>query len=123
MTRRLGEPKLLHPWGAECELAPEAVTAFAGVARPDAFFDELERTGWRVASRTRFADHHRYSRRDLSRLFHQAERDGASMLITTEKDAVRIEPLRPVLLPIAWAPLEVTVEPAAAFHEAVCGAC
>lgn len=117
MRRRLEEPRLVRPWGAACDMAPESVTAFAGIAHPDAFFDELERAGWRIASRVRFADHHPYSDRDLLRLSSAAERDGAALLVTTEKDAVRLEDLRPARLPIAWMPLSASVEPAAAFED------
>jgi tetraacyldisaccharide-1-P 4'-kinase len=121
MSRRSGEPRLEHPWGAECGLAP-TVLAFAGIAHAEAFFDELERAGWRVASRVRFADHHRYTPRDLSRLAFDAEHHGAALLITTEKDAIRLEELPPPSRPIAWVPLTVSVEPAVAFHDRLCRA-
>lgn len=121
MLRRSGEPRLVHPWGQDCELAPK-VLAFAGIARADAFFDELEQAGWRVVARTPFADHHRYSERDLARLSFEAEREGAGMLITTEKDAIRLEELRRPQLPIAWVPLVVSVEPAGGFADLLCRA-
>jgi tetraacyldisaccharide-1-P 4'-kinase len=39
----------------------------------------------------------------------------ASLVLTTEKDLVRMEPLGPLPLPVAWVPMRVSVEPAEAF--------
>ena len=62
------------------------VTAFAGIAKPERFFSALESLGVRLAERVRFRDHHRYSTRDFERL-------KGDVLITTEKDAVRLQGL------------------------------
>jgi tetraacyldisaccharide 4'-kinase len=61
-----------------------AIVAFAGIAKPERFFDALENLGIFPVRRVRFRDHHRYSERDLQRL-------GGETWITTEKDAVRLE--------------------------------
>jgi tetraacyldisaccharide 4'-kinase len=111
MSRTLGEPRLVYPWGAPCAEHADAVAAFAGIARPDSFFLELERAGWQVACRTGFRDHYRYSQPDLQRLESDAEAAGAALLLTTEKDAVRLEHLRPGSRPLAWVPMEVAIEP------------
>ena len=42
---------------------------------------------------------------------------GAVGVVTTEKDAVRLLPLRPLRLPVAVVPLAAEVEPAAAFAD------
>jgi tetraacyldisaccharide 4'-kinase len=60
-----------------------AVVAFAGIAKPERFFQSLESLGIRPVKHVRFRDHHRYSLRDIESL-------GGEMLITTEKDAVRL---------------------------------
>jgi tetraacyldisaccharide 4'-kinase len=60
-----------------------SVVAFAGIAKPDRFFDSLDALGIRAAKRVRFRDHHRYSAGEIEEL-------GGDMLITTEKDAVRL---------------------------------
>jgi tetraacyldisaccharide-1-P 4'-kinase len=57
--------------------------AFAGIAKPERFFSALRNMGIEPARYVRFRDHHHYSRRDLERL-------GGEVLITTEKDAVRL---------------------------------
>lgn len=64
-------------------LKGRAVVAFAGIAKPERFFSSLESLGIHPVSCVRFRDHHHYSRRDIERL-------GGEILITTEKDAVRL---------------------------------
>jgi tetraacyldisaccharide 4'-kinase len=70
-----------------------AAFAFSGIARPDRFEDDLERLGLRIAGRRRFGDHHRYRRADLDGIVRAARAAGAEVLVTTEKDLVRIDPL------------------------------
>jgi tetraacyldisaccharide 4'-kinase len=60
-----------------------AVTAFAGIAKPDRFFNALESIGISLTRRVRFPDHHTYSERDLKTL-------PGEVHVTTEKDAVRL---------------------------------
>jgi tetraacyldisaccharide 4'-kinase len=67
-------------------LQNRAVTAFAGIAKPDRFFNSLESMGVAITSRVRFRDHHSYTIRDLESL-------PGEIHITTEKDAVRLEDL------------------------------
>jgi len=67
-------------------LRNRAITAFAGIAKPDRFFNALESTGVSLTRRVRFPDHHSYSERDLNNL-------PGEVHITTEKDAVRLEGL------------------------------
>jgi hypothetical protein len=35
----------------------------------------------------------------------------ADLVLTTEKDVMRLLPLRPLPVPVAWMPLTVTIEP------------
>lgn len=65
------------------------VIAFAGIGRPDKFFDTLHQVGAELVAAHSFPDHHPYSRADLAGLVAEAERQGA-MLATTAKDAVRV---------------------------------
>ncbi len=46
-------------------LAGQPVVAFAGIARPDKFFDGLVQGGVSVVARRAFADHHPYTARDI----------------------------------------------------------
>jgi tetraacyldisaccharide 4'-kinase len=70
-------------------LAGRRVFAFAGIGRPQKFFDTLKAVGARVTGTQDFADHHNYAAQDLLGLRDQAKGD---LLVTTEKDLVRIAP-------------------------------
>ena len=64
-------------------LKNRAVVAFAGIAKPERFFNAIESLGIRPVKCVRFRDHHHYSGREIVNL-------GGEILITTEKDAVRL---------------------------------
>ncbi len=63
--------------------------AFAGIGRPNKFFDSLRRHGGDVVGETPFNDHYHYKDRDIEELFLWASELDAG-LITTEKDYVRL---------------------------------
>ncbi len=65
------------------------VVAFAGIARPEKFFDLLEKCGAKVAARLSFDDHRRFTERDYATLSRLRQANGARLL-TTEKDAARM---------------------------------
>lgn len=73
------------------DLAGRAVLAFAGIGRPEKFFETLRGCGARVVETRAFPDHHRFSERDLAGLADWTRRLG-TVLVTTEKDAVRLPP-------------------------------
>jgi tetraacyldisaccharide 4'-kinase len=95
---------VLHAHLAPTGDAPRGkLIAFAGLARPEKFFDTLEAMDADVEEAIPFADHHVYSDDDLAMLAQMAEERGAT-LITTEKDAVRLAPAwraRVAVLPVA----------------------
>lgn len=64
--------------------------AFSGIARPERFEDDLRGLGVRISGCRRFPDHHRFRRRDLERIALEARRCLADVVVTTEKDLVRI---------------------------------
>jgi tetraacyldisaccharide 4'-kinase len=66
------------------------VLAFAGIGDPEKFFATLRDAGVAVAATRSFADHHRYRRAEMRALCAQADREGL-VLVTTEKDLVRLE--------------------------------
>lgn len=79
------------------------LVAFAGLARPEKFFDTLTALGADLDEGVPYPDHHLYSEDDLDFLTELASERGAK-LITTEKDAVRLAPAwraRVAVLPIA----------------------
>lgn len=84
------EIPVLTAW-LESETPPPAgpLLAFAGIGRPQKFYDSLTAAGATLADTASFPDHHAYTRSELEQLADLAEGHDAT-LITTEKDWVRL---------------------------------
>lgn len=78
-----------EPFGDTAWIAGQRFVAYAGIANPDRFFKLVEALGGELAATRAFPDHHAFNEADASRLIDLARRHTAT-LITTEKDAVRI---------------------------------
>lgn len=75
----------------EAALPPkEKIVAFAGLGRPEKFYNFLLDLGYDIAGWHPFADHHPYSDADLDMLEAEAMDKGA-ILVTTEKDYMRLK--------------------------------
>jgi tetraacyldisaccharide 4'-kinase len=72
-------------------LKGQRVVAFAGIGRPAKFFATLTALGATLAATHDFPDHHPYSESDFVSLAADAEAENA-ILVTTEKDWVRLSP-------------------------------
>jgi tetraacyldisaccharide 4'-kinase len=70
-------------------LPPGPWVAFAGLARPEKFFDTLIAMNADLVETVPYPDHHPYSDQDLAWLSELASERSAKLL-TTEKDAVRL---------------------------------
>ena len=64
--------------------------AFSGIAHPERFLTTLAELGFSPRGSTVFADHAVYSQADLDTLCRDAQKHGATALITTEKDWVKV---------------------------------
>ncbi|MHA1539168.1 MAG: tetraacyldisaccharide 4'-kinase [Alphaproteobacteria bacterium] len=71
------------------EFKGQSVFAFAGIARPDKFYNSLAEIGAHVVDTKNFPDHHYFTDADLVELMRQASTYQAS-LVTTTKDFVRL---------------------------------
>ena len=67
------------------------VYAFAGIGRPEKFFQSLEKLGATVVGTQPFPDHHRYRQRELEQVLNAALAS-SSVPVTTTKDQVRLPP-------------------------------
>jgi tetraacyldisaccharide 4'-kinase len=65
------------------------VIGFAGIARPAKFFATLRDNGARLIDARSYPDHYRYSERQARSLLKEAK-DYNAMLVTTDKDYVRL---------------------------------
>ncbi len=73
------------------ELPGEGVLAFCGIAGPHSFYSALMSLGLEPETVRYYPDHHRYSEQDLADLSELTE-GGRLVVITTEKDAVKLPP-------------------------------
>ncbi len=98
------------------------VYAFAGIGRPEKFFASLAESGANLIGAVSFPDHYPYARDDVARLQRAAHEQGA-LLVTTEKDAVRLKPaeafIDPALPEPSAVPAKIEFSDAAAFDECV----
>jgi tetraacyldisaccharide 4'-kinase len=96
-----------------------SVIAVAGIGNPGRFFEDLRNAGWRVVQDLTFADHHRYTNADVARIAAVLRETGADAVLTTEKDAVRFEPLGTLPFPIDSVPLTLEFDPPRTLFEAI----
>lgn len=115
VTRRIAPPRAMDGSPFVPPAKGQAL-AFAGIANSGRFFADLGAAGQAIAGTMSFRDHHVYSQRDLDRLADRAGADGATFLLTTEKDAERLRQLD-THLPVGVVPLWSSVEPAAPFQQ------
>jgi tetraacyldisaccharide 4'-kinase len=91
-----------HVWRATRKVAvrevPSRPVAFCGIARPQKFFDDLGAAGVELAAQIKFNDHHRYIETDVQRLRILREQKSAGGFVTTEKDLINVQRLRPEVL-------------------------
>ena len=129
--RGLAEPLRSEGRGAprpllRARLVPEAdgptlegrrVLAFAGIGRPEKFFETLAGLGAELVDKRRFPDHHRYSSAEIEVLRARARQLEASP-VTTEKDIVRLpraqrEGITTLAVKVVWddtAPLDALLD-------------
>jgi tetraacyldisaccharide 4'-kinase len=81
--------RLVPETAAAAGLQGQRVLAFAGIGRPEKFFDTLRSCGAVVEMAKAFPDHHPFSPRDLAGLRGEAKRRGLQ-LVTTQKDMARM---------------------------------
>jgi tetraacyldisaccharide 4'-kinase len=85
------------------------VLAVAGIANPLRFFDALK-LDYNLVETLAFADHHRYTFADVAAIEAKRKASGADVVLTTDKDAVRLESL-PLPFAAYRVPLHVQFDP------------
>lgn len=80
----------LREAGTTSELKEKRVVALCGIARPAAFEQTLQSLGASVREVMAFPDHHRFTDDELAHVASVARSERADLVITTEKDAMRL---------------------------------
>lgn len=84
--------------------------AVAGIANPQRFFDALKAAGHVIAGEMAFPDHHRYTAADVAAIGAKMQALDADAIVTTDKDAVRLETLE-LPMPAYRVPLTIAFDP------------
>lgn len=74
-------------------LSLRRVIGFCGIGNPGAFTATLQQAGIPILEMVTFPDHHSYTAGDMRELHARFENKNAELIVTTEKDAVRIRPM------------------------------
>ena len=107
-------PQFLEPIGEGERLPLEAlrgarIAAFSGIASPESFEGMLRDFGAEIRYNKRFLDHHRFSRAEIRRLYRDVADADIAMIVTTEKDAVRLFDDIKAPLPLYYLRLEIDI--------------
>jgi len=82
----------LQPDGDGSEFKGCRAFAFAGIGRPEKFYETLRRLGAEIVETRSFPDHYAYKPVDIERILEQARQFDA-VPVTTVKDHVRLPPI------------------------------
>ncbi len=137
------EPRLRHWYGGEIVYSTRRITSFrsssghaldpdacrgkrcvllSGIGKPRQFEDDVRGLGITVVKHLRYRDHFRYSLQEIETMVGEAGQAGAELLLTTEKDMMRLAAVEGALsrlesaMEVFAAVLEVHVSPAGRFE-------
>jgi tetraacyldisaccharide 4'-kinase len=85
------------------------VGALSGIARPESFEQAVRDLGAHVEITKSFADHHRYTKKEILRFLEWCDRRSLDALVTTEKDAVRFPDIDDPAVPMLYLRVEIEI--------------
>lgn len=71
-------------------LSGKNIASLSGIACPESFEEFLKELGGNIVCHKRFADHHRFKQQEIIDFINEAKNQCADIIVTTEKDAVRM---------------------------------
>ncbi|MDD3420138.1 MAG: tetraacyldisaccharide 4'-kinase [Candidatus Gastranaerophilales bacterium] len=81
----------IHRIGSKAPvMSMKNVYAFTGVAQPEFFFESLRAHQHNLVKKLEFDDHYAYQKQDLVDIIEDAKKSGADIIVTTEKDFVKL---------------------------------
>ena len=85
------------------------VAALSAIAAPKSFEDGLKRLGAKVELTRQFADHHRFTEREVTAFLKRCGNRALDAVITTEKDYVRLPRLTAPEVPVYFLRVEIEI--------------
>ncbi|MFM8984107.1 MAG: tetraacyldisaccharide 4'-kinase, partial [Spartobacteria bacterium] len=85
------------------------IGALSGIAVPESVDSALAALGAEIELTQSYADHHRYSLKEIERFVRRCARRNVDAVITTEKDAVRIPRIMNPEVPILYMRVEIEI--------------
>ena len=85
------------------------VGAMSGIARPESFEEGVRQLGAMVEISKAFADHHRFTKKEILRFLEWCDRRSLDALVTTEKDAVRFPEIDNPPVPMLFLRVEIEI--------------
>lgn len=90
-------------------LSGREVGALSAIASPRSFEDGLRLLGAKIELSKHFADHHRFSEKEIATFMKRCANWGVEAIITTEKDSVRLPRLPKWVVPIYFLRVEIEI--------------
>ena len=90
--------------------ASSRILAIAGIAKPGRFFSEIGTFGGIVVRTLAFSDHHEFTQQDIVKITELVRALRIDLVLTTEKDYVRLERYQPFAFNVAIVPLKIEIE-------------
>jgi tetraacyldisaccharide 4'-kinase len=93
------------------DLKRKRVLAFCGIANPDSFKYSLESAGAEIVSFISYPDHFRYAKGDVEMIAQRAKDERVEMIVTTEKDGVKLSGFSDFFRNVYLLRIELVIEP------------
>lgn len=85
------------------------IGSLCAIANPQSFNKFLVENGAEIVMEKHFADHHRFTQQEMLDVVNNAKQKGAEYILTTEKDAVRMDRLDQRDLPFLYLRIEIAI--------------
>ena len=85
------------------------IGALSAIARPESFEDGLRKLGAKIELSRHFADHHRFSEKDIAGFIRRCVNRDLDASLTTENDCVRFPKLKDLEVPIYFLRVEIEI--------------
>jgi tetraacyldisaccharide 4'-kinase len=90
-------------------LRDKHIGALSAIAAPESFENALTQLGAQIDLARHFADHHRFTQKELSSFATRCKRRDLAAIITTEKDSVRLPRIEKLDVPIYFLRVEIDI--------------